>query len=142
LIAHELWQSQYGQQRLAAPQHAAVLVHVQITSYRTAYALLLPASFLAQFLPEEQTQNWHDRVAANNDAIVYVAEAGTGEIAGYPVGRPRARGGARFASELVAVYVLPSHQRQSVERGLFVCSDGDPPATTRLRSAGGVGVST
>lgn len=107
--------------RLATTQDAAGLAHVQITSYRTAYAPILPASFLAQFLPEEQTQDWHDLLSADNDEIVCVAEAQDGEIVGYALGRPRASGGVQYqyASELVAMHVLPSRQRHGIGRQLF-----------------------
>jgi GNAT superfamily N-acetyltransferase len=74
---------------------------------------------LAQFSPEEQTQDWHDLVNADNDEIVYVAEAQEGEIVGYALGRPQASGGVHYAGELVALHVLPSHQRQGVGRRLF-----------------------
>lgn len=105
--------------RLATTQDAAGLAQVQITSYRTAYAPILLASFLAQFSPEEQTQDWHDLLSADNDEIVYVAEVDAGEIVGYALGRPRASGGVNFASELVAMHVLPPHQRQGIGRQLF-----------------------
>jgi len=105
--------------RLAMTEDAAGLAHVQITSYRTAYAPLLPASFLAQFSLEEQTQDWRDLVEANNDEIVYVTESNVGEIAGYALGRPEANGGLPYASELVAMHVLPTHQRQGVGHQLF-----------------------
>lgn len=104
---------------LATMEDAAGLAQVQIASYRTAYALLLPAAFLAQFSLEEQTQDWHDLLAADNDEIVYVAEADAGELVGYALGRPQASGGVNFASELVAMHVLPSRQRQGIGRQLF-----------------------
>lgn len=105
--------------RLAIMEDAAGLAHVQITSYRTAYAPLLPASFLAQFSLQEQTQDWHDLVTADNDEIVYVAQADAGEIVGYALGRPHASGGVHFTSELVALHVLPASQRQGIGRQLF-----------------------
>ncbi len=61
--------------RLATPGDATGLARVQITSYRTAYASLLPASWLRQFSLEEQTQDWRDLLTTDNDEIVYVAEA-------------------------------------------------------------------
>lgn len=105
--------------RLATTRDAVGLAHVQITSYRTAYAPLLPASFLAQFSAEEQTQDWRDLINADNDEILYVAEVDAGEIVGYALGRPRASGDVEYASELVALHVLPSHQRQGVGQQLF-----------------------
>ncbi len=59
--------------RLATSGDAAGLAHVQITSYRTAYASFLPASWLRQFSLEEQTQDWCDLVSADNNEIIYIA---------------------------------------------------------------------
>jgi len=108
--------------RSATTQDAPGLAHVQVTSYRTAYAPILPASWLAQFSLEEQTQDWRDLVEADNDEMLYVAEADAGAIVGYALGRPRASGGVQFASELVAMHVLPAYQRQGVGRQLFAAT--------------------
>jgi ribosomal protein S18 acetylase RimI-like enzyme len=103
--------------RLARVEDSAGLAHVQVDSYRTAYAGIMPQDYLDHFTYEEQEQDWRDLLSAEMDDVLLVAETGAGEIVGYALGR--AKGDiAPYDSELVALHVRCPHQRQGIGRQL------------------------
>ena len=105
--------------RSATPADASALAHIQVDSYRNAYAGLLPTLYLAQFSYEEQTQDWHDLLTQPTDQILLVAQAADGELMGYGLGRASNTELAGYDSELVALHVRLPYQRQGVGRALF-----------------------
>ena len=105
--------------RSASPADAAALAHIQVDSYRTAYAGIVPADFLAQFSYEEQTQDWRDLLGQPTDQIFLVAQSPDGELMGYVLGRAGQTDLANYDSELAALHVRQRHQRQGVGRALF-----------------------
>jgi len=50
--------------RPAVTADAAALAEIQVTSYRTAYAGLLPQDYLEHFTLEEQEQDWRTLLSA------------------------------------------------------------------------------
>ena len=102
--------------RPATSEDSAALATIQITSYRTAYAHIFPAAYLAQFSPEEQTEDWRTLIAAATCEVVYVAQQ-DGNIVGYGLGRWTAA--PEWEGELVALHILPAFQRQGIGRRLF-----------------------
>jgi len=115
--------------RPATAQDAAALAQIQVNSYRTAYAGLMPADYLAHFTLEEQEQDWRDLLAEPTGDIVLVAESDGGEIAGYAVGRPgpvevpacRAGTGlpaGAYDAELVSLHVRRAVQKRGIGRAL------------------------
>lgn len=87
---------------------------MQVDSYCTAYAGILPDHYLAQFTYEEQEQDWRDLLVAGTSDSLLVAEAEEGEVIGYALGRPGSADIAPFEGELVALHVRRGHQRQGV----------------------------
>jgi hypothetical protein len=77
-----------SQIRDAQVSDAAGLAKVQVDSYRTAYAGILPDDYLAHFTYEEQTQDWRDLIAAGGSNILLVAPDASGEVVGYALARP------------------------------------------------------
>ena len=115
--------------RPATAHDAAALAQIQVHSYRTAYAGLMPGDYLARFSLEEQEQDWRDLLAEPAGDILLVAETGDGEIAGYAVGRPgpvevpalQAGTGlpeGAYDAELVSLHVRPALQKQGIGRAL------------------------
>jgi ribosomal protein S18 acetylase RimI-like enzyme len=104
--------------REATISDSAALARIQVDSYRTAYAGLFPQAYLDRFTYEEQEQDWCDLLSSETADILYVAEAGPGEIVGYALGRPGPGGVSPYESELVALHVHSSHQGQGVGRRL------------------------
>jgi ribosomal protein S18 acetylase RimI-like enzyme len=107
--------------RPATADDAAALARIQVHSYRTAYAGLMPADYLAHFRLEEQEQDWRDLQAEPTGDILLVAETDDGEIAGYALGRPgpvdELPAGACDA-ELLSLHVRRALHRQGIGRAL------------------------
>jgi len=100
--------------RRARVDDSAGIARVQVDSYRTAYAGLLPEDYLARFAYEEQEQDWRDWPSAHPDDILFVAENESREIVGYALGRPGLTSISPYDSELVALHVRRPCQRQGI----------------------------
>jgi ribosomal protein S18 acetylase RimI-like enzyme len=113
--------------RQAKFEDSAGIAHVQVDSYRTAYAGIFPQSYLENFTYEEQTQDWRELLSAESvdvpsagpAVVLYVAETDAGEIVGYALGRPDPHELPPYESELVAVHVRRAYQRQGIGRRLI-----------------------
>ena len=92
----------------------AGIARVQVDSYQTAYASILPQEYLAHFTYEEQEQDWRDLLSADQHDLLYVAESDSGEIVGYALGRAQGDQDTDYGSELVALHVRLPHQRQGI----------------------------
>lgn len=95
------------------------MARLQVDSYRTAYAGLLPAESLSHFSYEEQEQDWRDLIGSPGDQFLLVAEADSGEIVGYALGGRNKSGDPEYAVELIALHVRKERQRQGVGRALI-----------------------
>jgi len=104
--------------RQAKVKDSAGLARVQVDSYQTAYAGLLPQPYLDRFTCTEQEQDWRDLLSCELNDIVYVAETDAGEIVGYALGRPGVSDVSPYDGELVALHVRRSHQRRGIGRRL------------------------
>ncbi len=104
--------------RPANPADAVGLAQIQVDSYRTAYVDLVPAAFLAQFIYEDQAQDWRDLLATATDQILLVAQSDEGELMGYALGRAGDTDMLDYDSELAALHVRQQNQRQGVGRAL------------------------
>jgi ribosomal protein S18 acetylase RimI-like enzyme len=115
--------------RPATARDAAALAHIQVHSYRTAYAGLMPADYLAHFSLEEQEQDWRDLLAEPTGDILLVAETSDGEIAGYALGRPgpvevpalqagRELPEGAYDAELVSLHVRRALHKRGIGRAL------------------------
>lgn len=113
--------------RSATTPDAAALARIQVNSYRTAYAGLMPADYLAHFSLEEQEQDWLDLLAEPTGDILLVAEIDGGEIAGYAVGRPgpveELPEGA-YDAELVSLHVCRALHKRGIGRALVRATAG------------------
>ena len=105
--------------REAEIKDSAGLAEIQVDSYRTAYAGILPPAYLDQFTYEEQEQDWRELLSSQGVDILLVAETDCGEILGYALGRPGPTEIPPFDRELVALHVRRSHQRQGIGHRLI-----------------------
>lgn len=107
--------------RPATPHDAAALAHIQVDSYRTAYAGLMPPEYLARFTYEEQEQDWRDLLAESTGDILLVAETAPGEIAAYALGRPGPMDvspAQTYDAELLALHVRRAFHKRGIGRAL------------------------
>lgn len=104
--------------RLATVDDSDALAHIQVDSYRSAYAGILPDDYLAHFTYEEQEEDWRSLIQSRTD-ILLVAEMEGGELAGYALGRPGPTGILPFDSELIALHVRKAYQGRGAGRALI-----------------------
>jgi ribosomal protein S18 acetylase RimI-like enzyme len=105
--------------RPATYADSEALAKIQVDSYRSAYAGILPQSYLDAFTYEEQTQNWRDLLVQPQDYILLVAETENGEIVGYALGHAGETQISPYDSELDALHVRRSDQGQGSGRALI-----------------------
>jgi GNAT superfamily N-acetyltransferase len=106
--------------RAAKAQDSAALAQIQVNSYRTAYANILPQAYLDRFTYAEQEQDWRDLLSSGLDDVLTIAETSAGEIVGYALGRAGSTEIPPYDGELVAWHVRPSYQEQGTGRRLFL----------------------
>lgn len=116
--------------RLATVDDSPDLARLQVDSYRSAYASLLPPAYLAGFSYHEQEQDWRDWLPSHPTDLLLVAEVDSSELVAYALAR---RGRSKippYDAELVALHVRQAHQRQGIGRLLMA------EVATHLRKAG------
>lgn len=100
--------------RIAHPQDALAIAHIQIESWRTTYAGLVPDEFLASMTLNKQAQMFADALA-DHDRYLFVAED-HGHIVGFIAGGPTREELGDFDAELYAIYLLAEDQRRGSGR--------------------------
>jgi ribosomal protein S18 acetylase RimI-like enzyme len=100
--------------RDAQMRDAEGLARVQVDSYRTAYAGILPSDYLAHFTYEEQAQDWRDLLAQAERDLLLVALDGSSDLTGYALARPGPTDIAAYDGELVALHVRQRDQRRGI----------------------------
>ncbi|MYA84949.1 MAG: GNAT family N-acetyltransferase [Acidimicrobiaceae bacterium] len=106
--------------RRAINSDAGPLARVHVDTWRTAYAGVVPADYLAGLSYEARESRWNDIFAAGQPATsTFVAETDMGEIIGFASGGPERLGNPAYEGEIYAVYVLQEHQRLGVGRRVF-----------------------
>nr|WP_252263676.1 GNAT family N-acetyltransferase [Paracidobacterium acidisoli] len=96
--------------RRAEAADAASIACVHVESWKSTYAGIVPADFLASLRVEERTEAWREWIGHGNPFIL-IAEDNSG-IFGF-AGGGKLRGEiAGYDAELYALYLLPQHQRR------------------------------
>lgn len=104
--------------RPAAPADSAALARIQVDSFRSAYAGILPDAYLQQFSYAEQTDDWRDLLTAATDDVLLVAER-AGAVVGYALGRAGVSEPPGYDGELVALHVHRDQQQRGIGRKLI-----------------------
>ena len=99
--------------RLATGADAATIARLQLASWRSAYAGLLPAAYLAKFSDEERADDWR-QLLSQGDHTVFVAESGEGETVGFGCTRPDPSPEAPAPVFIPSLHVLPRRRRQGI----------------------------
>ncbi len=97
---------------------AAEIAHIQINSYLSAYAGLLPQAYLDRFDPVEQQSDWEASLLASG-AVLLVADPVEGGLAGYALGRLTEPPEDPPCGELVALHLRSEQQRRGIGRQLI-----------------------
>ena len=106
--------------READPIDAGAIARVHVDTWRTAYAGILPAEFLAGLSYADRERMWKQDLTADRPATsMLVAETAEGEIVGFAYVAPEREGNRAYRGEIFAIYVLDECQRQGIGRLLF-----------------------
>jgi ribosomal protein S18 acetylase RimI-like enzyme len=111
--------------RRAVPGDCAALARIQVDSYSSAYAGILPPAYLQHFTYQEQEQDWLDWFSSGSRNILHVAVIEDGEVVGYAYGRPNPGEIVPYDSELVSLHVRRQHQRLNLGRRLMASVSRD-----------------
>ncbi|MBA3871050.1 MAG: GNAT family N-acetyltransferase [Anaerolineae bacterium] len=105
--------------RRAEPADAQAIATVQTASWRTTYAGLIPAEFLASMDIGRRAAVWHTGLTDSTRRHCYfVAEDADGQVVGFASGGPEREGHPIYKGELSAIYLLDSYQKQGIGRRL------------------------
>jgi len=100
--------------RRASRKDAAAIAHVQVASWRSTYAGIVPEAYLAAMNPEERARQWDLLIEAGKD-FFFVAEdeAGVfGFISGGPIREPL----DGYDAEMHTIYLLRDRQGNGTGR--------------------------
>ena len=90
-------------------------------TWRTTYAGIVPAEYLAGLTYAEREAMWCQALTADRPTTcMVVAETDDGEVVGFAYGAPEREGNRHFRGELFAIYVLADHQHKGIGRCLFI----------------------
>jgi L-amino acid N-acyltransferase YncA len=97
------------------------IARVHVDSWRTTYAGIVPAIFLASMSYEDFEARWYGWMGdPGGHGIFYVAELPSGRIVGFASGGPRREEQyPEYEGELFAAYLLREHQRKGLGRRLI-----------------------
>ena len=109
--------------REAGPADAAAIARVHVDTWRTTYAGILPADFLAGLEYANSEAVWSATTASDRPgASLQVAETAQGEVVGFAYGAPERVGDPVYQGEIFAIYVLQAFQRQGAGHRLFTAA--------------------
>jgi GNAT superfamily N-acetyltransferase len=109
--------------RPATQEDAAGIAAVQVTTWRAAYAGLMPAAFLAGLDPEAGTHRWAG-LLASTEVRTFVADGPDGVVGFVTAGPARDDDLPPHTGEVYAVYVLPDAQGRGLGRDLMTTATG------------------
>jgi uncharacterized membrane protein YkvA (DUF1232 family)/GNAT superfamily N-acetyltransferase len=92
--------------RQARLEDCAAIAHLQVDSYRSAYADILPQEYLDHFSYKEEEQDWSNWFATQHeDEFILVAVDDSDHPIGYALGRCQRTGMEGLDCELVALHL-------------------------------------
>ena len=100
--------------RRASREDAAAIAHVQVSSWRSTYAGIIPGSYLAAMNPDERTPQWDMLIEAGKD-FFFVAEDESG-VFGFISGGPIREPVDAYDAEMHTIYLLRDRQGNGTGR--------------------------
>ena len=96
---------------------AMAIAMVQVDSWRTTYAGIVPQEYLDALSYEQRATVWRTILSATAQIqFVYVAECDGGSVVGFASGGQVRNSDPVFESELYTIYLLESHQHMGLGR--------------------------
>jgi GNAT superfamily N-acetyltransferase len=96
---------------------AAAVARVQVDTWRTAYAGIMPDEVLEQLSYERSTERWQNNLSSTT-GFFYLAENDSGEVVGFAIGGREREGNTTYEGEIYAIYVLEAYQVRGIGRQL------------------------
>ena len=109
--------------RKAVLQDADGIAHVQIDTWRSTYAGIVPHEHLANLSFERGRRNW-ERILLDMKGTILVAEDHPSHVLGFVNCGP-ARDSKEFVGEIYAIYVVQNMQGKGVGQVLFLSAADD-----------------
>ena len=100
--------------RRASREDAAAIARVQVSSWRSTYAGIVPESYLAAMNPDERTPQWDLLIEAGKD-FFFVAEDESG-VFGFISGGPIREPVDGYDAEMHTIYLLSDRQGNGTGR--------------------------
>ena len=101
--------------REASLADASAIAKVQVDSWRSTYAGIIPREFLDTFSYEQRFEVWRNILSATTPGqFVYIAEDNSGNIVGFASGGQERGGDPVYEGELYAIYLLRPHQHKGL----------------------------
>ena len=108
--------------RAATLKDAASVARVHVDSWRSTYAGIVPAEYLAGLSYRNRESAWKQLLTADRPGTsCFVAETEGGDIVGFANAGPEREGDSIYRGELYAIYILEGYQRMGIGRRLFSC---------------------
>ncbi len=106
--------------RAAVPEDASSIAKVHVDSWRTTYAGILPAEYLAGLSYRDRESVWNRILSTERPAGgSFVAETDGGNVIGFAIYGPEREGNRTYRGELYAIYLLEDYQRMGIGRPLM-----------------------
>ena len=105
--------------RPARLEDAKAIARIEVDTWRSTYAGLLPDLVLLNMSERRQTSSWASFLRHRPDDVWVAQQAGGGVIGFGNCGTQR-DSTIRFAGEIYTLYVAPDHQGQGLGRGLLL----------------------
>src|SRR6266852_2478242 len=103
--------------REASPTDATAIARVHVDSWRTTYAGIVPADYLANLSYARREQFRCDISSTPPPSgCVYVAAEDPGEVVGFASGGSERSGNTLYQGALYAIYLLAPYQPQGLGR--------------------------
>jgi GNAT superfamily N-acetyltransferase len=106
--------------RKAILSDVPTIARVHVDTWRTTYRGIVPDEHLATLSYERRANGWQQILnrASEDGNFTYVAEENPGEIIGFANGGVERTGDPVYKGELMAIYILQTHQRKGIGRCL------------------------
>lgn len=106
--------------RNAEAKDADAIAKVQVDTWRSTYAEIVPSEVLDSLSHKQRLEYWSGIIAREGvERIFLVAEDQENGVVGFCICGANRDQDSEFVSELYAIYVLEKHQSQGIGRTLF-----------------------
>lgn len=106
--------------REATHDDVPAIARVHVDTWRTTYRGIVPDLYLANLSYDRRANSWYQILhqAPEDGNFTYVAEDEPNKIVGFANGGMECAGDPAYKGELMAIYILQSHQSRGIGRAL------------------------